>query len=71
MNIEVEFIKKMDKVKMTVTFITSSLGCFTVDTDYKSAGEIFKQYEQIHNEFTVLGNIRLNENGVIIRSENG
>ncbi len=71
MKAEVEFIKNKDKVKMAVTFNTSSLGCFTVDTSYMSAAEVYERYEQLYDEIAPFGNISLNPNGIIIRDENG
>ncbi len=71
MKTEVEFIKHGDKVKMAVTFNTNSLGCFTVDTAYTSAAEIYERYERLYDELSPFGNISLNPNGIIIRDENG
>ncbi|MCX4357686.1 MAG: hypothetical protein OSJ43_15955 [Oscillospiraceae bacterium] len=71
MKAEVEFIKRNNKVKMAVTFNTSSLGCFTVDTAYMSAAEVYERYERLYDEISPFGNISLNPNGIIIRDENG
>lgn len=71
MKAEVEFIKNKDKVKMSVTFNTNSLGCFTVDTAYMSAAEIYERYKQLYDELSPFGNVSLNPNGIIIRDENG
>lgn len=71
MKAEVEFIKHGDEVKMAVTFNTSSLGCFTVDTEYISAAEVYKRYERLYYELSPLGNVSLNPNGIIIHEENG
>lgn len=70
MQAEVEFIKNKDKVKMAVTFNTNSLGCFTVDTEYTSAADIFKRYERLCDELSPFGNVSLNSNGIIIRDKN-
>lgn len=70
MKAEIEFIKNKDKVKMAVTFNTSSLGCFTVDTAYMSANEIYKRYEQLYDELSPFGNVCFNPNGIIFREEN-
>ncbi|MDE7360658.1 MAG: hypothetical protein K2N38_01855 [Oscillospiraceae bacterium] len=71
MKADVEFIKNKDKVKMAVTFNTNSLGCFTVDTAYMSAAEIYERYKRLYDELSPFGNVSLNPNGIIIRDENG
>lgn len=71
MKAEVEFIKNDDKVKMAVTFYTNALDCFTVDTEYMSAAEIYERYERIYEELSPFGSVSLNPNGILIRDENG
>lgn len=71
MKAEVEFIKNNDKVKIAVTFNTNSLGCFTVDTEYLSAAEIYERYKRLYDELSPFGSVSLNPNGIIIRDENG